>query len=186
MLSTKFPYKIWIKISDYYIKVFISLNSFGKKERRRRSRNSPWNDRTQSEQINEFQHSAGIHHSALKLHQVKQKSFLRPLRWRQIQTHTFPWLGSIGARTQQTLGESSPLPTGVQGWEDGEKWGEGSEGKTAAEESKSNRLVLLLSPSANLTSWGIYIKWKSEHHIVPFGSFQCCYSGGGSFVCKTE
>lgn len=35
---------------------------------------------TTTEQINEFQQSAGIHRSVLKLHQVKQKSFLWTLR----------------------------------------------------------------------------------------------------------
>lgn len=75
------------------------------------------------------------------------------------------------SKTQQILGESSPLPTGVQGREDGEKWEERSEGKTAAEESKSNRPVLFLSPSANLTSCGIYIKCVSEHHIFLLDHF---------------
>lgn len=75
------------------------------------------------------------------------------------------------SKTQQILGESSPLPTGVQGREDGEKWEERSKGKTAAEVSKSNRPVLFLSPSANLTSCGIYIKCVSEHRIFLLDHF---------------
>lgn len=38
MLSTKFQYKIWIKISDYYIKVLTSLNSFGKKRKKKKQK----------------------------------------------------------------------------------------------------------------------------------------------------
>lgn len=38
MLSTKFPYKMWIKISDYYIKVFTSRNSFGKKRKKKKKK----------------------------------------------------------------------------------------------------------------------------------------------------
>lgn len=51
MLSTKFPYKIWIKISDYYIKVFTSLNSFGKKRKKKKQKlslkrqNAEWADK---------------------------------------------------------------------------------------------------------------------------------------------
>jgi len=79
--------------------------------------------------------------------------------WREIQTHTFPWLKSLSP-TEQMHGESSAPPAAAQigRWREigKKKWG-----KTATEEAKSNTITLFLSPSASLTSHCISTGWKS-------------------------
>ena len=119
---------------------------------------------TTTEQINEFQLSAGIHRSVLKPHQVKHKSLLWTPRWREIQTHTFPWLKSLSPNAADAWWElcSTNRSSGTGGWR--EMWRK-TWGKTATKEAKSNIILLFLSPSASLTSCCISRGWDPENHI---------------------
>lgn len=86
---------------------------------------------TTAQKINEFQQLEGIDHSVLKILQLKQKSFLWPLRWREIQTHTFPRLESPTPQHSRSIVRALLLhqQQGFRDERDEEKWEERSEGK---------------------------------------------------------